>query len=186
MKHSPYRGALMARWQTRTPRRDRHAFDHAEIARRLAGPRNGVVAAMDFVEGRDAAAKGGGQSATAIMRVHPRVDFLCLAPTRHCPMGLGLPCGGQSHNPRAEAQESAAQFLRLFFAPSCSQTCLADCLGCPDGGDVCQVANLRQMLASQGCCPHMTMPLRPKTLNGKPTQDVKRPAPYFSASRARR
>jgi hypothetical protein len=58
MKHSPYRGALMARWQTRTPRRDRHALDHAEIARRLAGPRNGVVAAMDFVEGRDAAAKG--------------------------------------------------------------------------------------------------------------------------------
>jgi toxin HigB-1 len=34
------------------------ASDHAEIARRLAGPRNGVVAAMDFVEGRNAEAKG--------------------------------------------------------------------------------------------------------------------------------
>jgi hypothetical protein len=36
---------------------DRNACDHAEIARRLAGPRNGVVAAMDFVEGRDTGAE---------------------------------------------------------------------------------------------------------------------------------
>jgi hypothetical protein len=41
----------------RERRRDRHAVDHAEIARRLAGPRNGVVAAMDFVEGRNAGAE---------------------------------------------------------------------------------------------------------------------------------
>jgi hypothetical protein len=32
-------------------------FDHAEIARRLAGPGNDVVAAMAFVEGRDTGAE---------------------------------------------------------------------------------------------------------------------------------